>query len=453
MQNDEYRAQLFGDVARALELGGARMCVLRNYTGYPDRIGSDVDAIVEDPLAVPRILSQQKVAEVVRAARYATKNFYILHRRQGGENVFLNLDVSADYEYFGRRFFDAEEILGGRRDFKFFQVPSAEVEFGAYLTKHVSKRSLGATEFSRLAELYARNRTGCEEQVARFFPRHEAELIVSSVRSGDWQPVKLNSETLRRGLLSKTGREQRARVLLYHLGAPGRRLLSIVQPAGLMVALLGVDGAGKTAVVSRVEADLSPAFENTKLYHRRPLASLRRWFQRSQMDVDDGDSHIFETHGQPYRSLAASLFKLGFWWVDYVFVGYLMDIRPRLVDTTLVLFDRYYYDLLVYPKRYRYGGPQWLARFVGSAIPEPHLVILLDAPPEVIQARKQEVAFEEIVRQRAAYLELVGHLRNGHVVDGSKPLGEVVTEVEEIILHHMVARTRRRLRPWGAMRR
>jgi thymidylate kinase len=212
-----------------------------------------------------------------------------------------------------------------------------------------------------------------------------------------------------------------------------------------MIALLGVDGAGKSTVMARIASDLSPAFSATKLYHRRPLASLRRWRERSDTGSGVEGKHVIDTHAQPHRNRAASLAKLAFWWADYMFLGYIADIYPRLVASTLVLFDRYYYDLLVYPKRYRYGGPLWLADFVGRFIPRPHLVILLDAPPGVIQARKQEVSPEETARQLEAYLRLVEKMPNGHVVDASKPLSEVVTEIEGIVLDYMSASTARRL--------
>ena len=60
--------------------------------------------------------------------------------------------------------------------------------------------------------------------------------------------------------------------------------------------------------------------------------------------------------------------------------------------------------MLVDPRRYRYGGAMWLARWVGKIIPKPDLWILLDAPAEVLQKRKQEVPPEETARQRRAYL-------------------------------------------------
>ena len=205
-----------------------------------------------------------------------------------------------------------------------------------------------------------------------------------------------------------------------------------------MVAFLGTDGVGKSTVITRIERDLAPAFIDTKRYHRRPLASARRWRKQSHLNQKGGGEH--NAHAQSPRNLAVSLAKLGFWWADYMFLGYIGDIFPRLVRGTLVLLDRYYHDLLVYPKRYRYGGPLRLARFVGQLIPKPHLVILLDAPPEVIQSRRQEVPFEETARQREAYLKVVENLPNSHVVDASKPLDDVVTEVEGLILDYMTKR-------------
>ena len=57
-----------------------------------------------------------------------------------------------------------------------------------------------------------------------------------------------------------------------------------------------------------------------------------------------------------------------------------------------MLFDRYHGDLLVDPRRYRYGGPMSLARLIVRFMPQPDLVFFLDATPEILLARKQEVS-------------------------------------------------------------
>jgi thymidylate kinase len=76
-------------------------------------------------------------------------------------------------------------------------------------------------------------------------------------------------------------------------------------------------------------------------------------------------------------------------------------------------------------------------------VPKPDLVILLDAAPEVLQARKRELPLDEMVRQRAAYLSLLRTMTYGHVVDVDRPLKLVVADVNDIILRHLNTRIAR----------
>jgi thymidylate kinase len=465
---DTYRGELFRDVVAALEQAGHKMCVLRNYQSYPEGIGHDVDVISENPGQIPHILSEQKVAAVVQAYRYEAKHIYTLCRWHRNEPVFIQLDVSADFRYFGRLFYGGEEFFGASRPYKFFKVPSAELEFGAYLIKHLAKRTLNEAKFRRLTELYEENPVGCDRQLARFFPEAETTFIADSVRRGDWKPVLGAIDRLQRELLDKAGREQPLSLLLHRVDARWRQLERLVRPPGFMVSFLGVDGAGKSTVIARVSLGLVPAFQDIKQFHKRTFPSAIEWTKRyllrarpDELEEEGVSAHrdgsvlsydplaqppsrLRDPHALPPRRLIVSLAGLGFKWANYTLSGYVADIYPRLIRSTLVLLDRDYHDLLVDPKRYRYGGPAWFPRAVGWFIPRPQLVILLDAPPEVLQSRRRELPVEETTRQREAYLELTRNLPNGHVVDASKPLDEVVVGVEQIILDYMAERIARR---------
>ncbi|MCA1685043.1 MAG: thymidylate kinase-like protein, partial [Planctomycetia bacterium] len=116
---------------------------------------------------------------------------------------------------------------------------------------------------------------------------------------------------------------------------------------------------------------------------------------------------------------------------------------PALARFTLVLYDRHLVDTLVDPKRYRYTGPAWLLRLIWRLIPKPDLVILLDAPADVIRSRKQEVPPEETRRQCEAYRSLVGAMPNGHVVDAARPPEQVAADVDGIILRYLASRVAR----------
>ena len=68
-------------------------------------------------------------------------------------------------------------------------------------------------------------------------------------------------------------------------------------------------------------------------------------------------------------------------------------------------------------------------------------MFLLDAPAEVLQSRKQEVPIEETERQREAFLTLVNSLREGHVVDASRPAEEVTASIVRTVLEYLTTRT------------
>jgi len=463
------KGELFRDAILALKRADNRLCVLHGYKDYPEYIGSDVDAISADAAQIPRLLSESGAATVVQAihTQPTAAFWYALCAWREGEPIFLRLHVFYDdYRIDGRVFFEGEEFLRTRRPFKFFEVPPPDLEFAAYLVKRVAKGSLDEAQGERLSELYGADPMGCRRRLTRLLPEAKAELVAEAAHSGDWEAVRGRTEDLYRAMKARVGRGQPLKVLRNRLDDFRRRVGRALRPSGLMVAVLGVDGAGKSTVMARVEQDLAPAFWSTKLYHGRALDSPLRWTKRVRQERRERDlikrelesaatanPHAVplsrDPHDKPSRGLVLSLVKLGLWWADYTILGYVTDVYPQLRRSALVLFDRYYHDLLVDPTRHRYGGPMWLARSVGRAFPQPHLVILLDAPAEVLHARKQEVSLEETARQRKAYLDLVQKLPNGHVLDASRPVHEVVADTERIILDHVTVRTARRLKSQG----
>ena len=430
------RANLLSDVIHTLQQENHRLCILHGYKNYPEQIDSDVDAISDNPAKIPHILSQGKIVNIVQVLQHeATAFYYILHREDESKPAFIALDVSLDYRRNGRVFFRGEEFFQACRPFKFFQVPATELEFAYYIVKKVAKGELDQAQAQRLSELYSQEPEKCQKQIMRFFPEAEATAIAAAAESRDWQPVRSQMQKLRWAMLGKVGRKNPLKVSQYWLKEVKRRVKRILQPTGLMVVFLGADGSGKSTVIERVEQDLAPAFRQTQYMHLRP---------RLGRAASENSTPVVDPHGQPPRNWLTSTLKMFYFLFDYG-AGYLWKIYPQLISSTFVLFDRYYQDLLVDSKRYRYGGSMWLARLVGKLIPKPDLWILLDAPAEVLQGRKQEVPFAETARQQEAYLNLVSHFPNAVIVDSSNPLDEVVADVNKAILDFMARRTNKRL--------
>jgi thymidylate kinase len=109
----------------------------------------------------------------------------------------------------------------------------------------------------------------------------------------------------------------------------------------------------------------------------------------------------------------------------------------------VVVFDRHFYsDYHAYdiaakdlPAPNRLHG--WMLQHL---YPQPDLLIYLDAPAEVLFARKGEGTLELLERRRQDYLALRERVPRFIVVDAAQPLEEATTEVARIIDSFLEAR-------------
>lgn len=417
--------------------------VVGDTRGYPHNISSDIDIVVELKI-LPEI---QKVlfrfctecnAQIVQVIQHEQTSCYFVCvlTDEKGKLHFLHPDICANYFRRGRLLLRAEDILARRErtngkesDSPGFFIPAPCNRFLYYLLKKIDKGDLNHRHGEYLSSEWKKETAEALRHIKRFWPEEDAALLASSAEKNEWKTVQAELPRLQKALdvtLSFSFRHW-----WFELA---RKVMRVIQPTGVLVVFLGSDGSGKTTVLSQVEHDLAPAFRRTKQYHLRPFFGQSCGYTAPTKNP----------HDQVYRGFLSSFLKLLLWWADFT-VGYAVDVFPRLACSTLVLFDRYYYDLLIDPKRYRYGGPRWLAWLIGKFIPRPDVVIFLDAPAEVLIARKQEISLCELASQRIAYRKLVGKMENGYVVDASKPLNEVGTEVDRIILDFMRTRTAQRL--------
>ncbi len=199
-----------------------------------------------------------------------------------------------------------------------------------------------------------------------------------------------------------------------------------VRPPFPWVAVLGPDGSGKSSVVEGVTRALAERRLKVRMLHWRPQLL---WKAAS---VPGGI--VTDPHGKPPRGSLISTVKLAAlgaeWWIAHF--GRLRHLRAK---DSILMSDRYFADLLVDQRRYRYGAPLSWAKRAFRLFPKPDRVIFLLADAPTIRARKQEVAYEELERQLAEYHRLAGSMGDrAAVVDAGRPLEEVVRRVMEEVI-------------------
>jgi thymidylate kinase len=197
-----------------------------------------------------------------------------------------------------------------------------------------------------------------------------------------------------------------------------KRTASSPASPGLCIAFFGPDGIGKSAVIEAMKLAVGATFSSVVQFHFRPMFGRR-----------EDRPPVLDPHAQTPRSLLISSVKLIYWLLD-CWYGYFIAIRPARRRSGLVIFDRYYPDILVDPARYRLPASSLrIASWLAALAPRPDLYVLLDAPAEVVQRRKHEVSLPESQRQRLAYLAVFESMPAKLLVDADAPVNQVAQRV------------------------
>lgn len=223
------------------------------------------------------------------------------------------------------------------------------------------------------------------------------------------------------------------------------------------VALAGPDGAGKSTITRRLEQVLPlPAkyvymgvnleSSNLVLPTTRLLLEIKRALGGRPDMAGPVDPN--KSKPQPKSSVKRAFkgLKSGLRLTNQISEEWFRQLLvwQYLRRGFIVLFDRhFYYDYYFHDIAVNDPERSLVSRFHGFMLerfyPKPDFVIFLDAPAEVLYARKRERSVEILDHRRREYLRLREIVKNSVLVDASQPEDEVLKEVSNQIMifyHH-----------------
>lgn len=437
---DEARRTMFLDFCALLEGNGIRYVILSGHALYPDRIASDIDFLIseQDLTRITTLLCRTDAipgARLLQILEHEISARYFVFAMQFGEHLaFLHPDAAASVRRGSRLRLTSERALSSRRwKAAGFWIPSAAIEFEYYLVKRVEKKEIQARHLSSLQALFHEDAAGCRSVLDGLLGKDRGDLVADYIDKGniDWftahGPTMLNEWVRSAPQLETPAERLRNRVSEW-----GRVMRRVSRPTGLVIAVLGPDGSGKTTVLDHLASELAPAFRRVRRYHLRPHFGSTR-----------PGAVVTDPHGQAPRGRVLSTAKMGLFLYDYL-GGWARAIWPDSIRSTLVLFDRYFHDMLVDPARYRLSKGFPIARWIAPLIPKPDIWLVLTAPAPTLLARKSELTEAAAQSLDSAYRSLASSLPNAVLIDTSQPIAAVLEQAVRAACDHLEARMRTR---------
>jgi thymidylate kinase len=359
---------------------------------------SDLDLAI-DKSAVADIVSFCENHKMVEKAIVKRKSFMTVIELLFKGNGFLSIDLIHQFKRKNAQMLSAEELLAD-----------------AIIGSHGLRRPKLKHDLEYVSLFYALNGASIPVKYFDYFSSYspqETEEAVAYLNA----KYDLKMNRLSQLFVDKTAfkanyvKVMNKTSLLKKVSNSFDYLKDIVNDAwnnrGYMITFSGVDGAGKTTIISEVKYQLEANFrkEVVLLRHRPgvlPILSAVKHGSKAKAESIAGTTIPRKGKNQ---SKISSVLRFGYYYLDYL-LGQIYVYVRYVLRGKIVLYDRYYFDFINDAKRSNIEVNRNIATKLYLFVFKPKLNFFLYADAETILKRKQELSASDITELSSNYLSL-----------------------------------------------
>ncbi len=371
----------------------ANYAVLRNFEGLPDKNNSrDIDIIitrdsykkVKESLVTLIDNSGWKIITYLHSDRLIS---YVCATTTEEHTDIIQWDFFFDTSVWGIQLMSAEEFLTNKKFNGFLYYIDTD---GQFLDKYLYNRAVGSKypEKYRATREAAEHLPAVEKKIKEIFGCNS--VAECDKKSGKNLILKALWHNLRKRPLALIWG------FIYFLYTfIGNYICS---RTGFSIGFTGPDGSGKTTVIEMLLERIAPVFGTAhKYYHFRPMLFGNLGEVAHSAGIKkEVDRNFDKPHRGGKTGKLSSLLRLAYYSIDYI-IGYFIKVKTITRITRVVVFDRYFTDIICDSRRSRiYLSREFLYCWKRLFIPSLNYNILLTASCDTILARKRELDEEGI---------------------------------------------------------
>ena len=164
-----------------------------------------------------------------------------------------------------------------------------------------------------------------------------------------------------------------------------------------IIVFLGVDGSGKSTLIKSI-------FNKNKIKYKM-IHFTPDYFRKKK-------NPVINPHKNTKRSKVISLLKIIYWIFNFQ-IFKIVNYNSKKI----FLFDRYLFDLIIDPKRYRFSLSDKTVKFIIKPLLKPDLVVLLTGNPKKIYLRKKEIKLRDTIILNNKYIKFTKAFDKNIVLD------------------------------------
>ena len=164
---------------------------------------------------------------------------------------------------------------------------------------------------------------------------------------------------------------------------------------GKVISVSGLDGSGKSTLISEIQSFYSSNGENVLVIRSRPLgfpilSSIKYGKRRAEFKAANKKHFNKESNG-----VIVSYLKFFYYYSDYLFGSLWLYIKKRH-SNSIIIFDRYYFDYICDQERFSLSVNKLIINKLMRFIFIPDVNIFLDAKKDQIYENRIEQSAEQI---------------------------------------------------------